>query len=175
MKKTITLFSILFCLFITAQQRQFGVQPDLENKIGKHFPIENYKKQDGSSFNSDDLKGKITLINFWSTTCEPCIKELPYLNKLKESLQNKANFIAITYDNKEKVDKFLTKHEFNFQHITDSGQELKSYFPILRNPMTFLIDNNGDVKEITGIVDETKFDMIIKILNEQFISLITSV
>ncbi|SEV92183.1 Thiol-disulfide isomerase or thioredoxin [Chryseobacterium wanjuense] len=166
MKKIIILFSILFYCLLTAQERYFFIQPDLESKIGKHFPIENYKNQQGENFTSDDLKGKITFINFWSTTCEPCIKELPYLNKLKETLGTQVNFLAITHDSKEKVDKFLAKREFNFSHITDSGQELKSYFPILRNPLTFIIDKNGNVKEITGIVDETKFDTIVKILNE---------
>lgn len=155
--KFISFFLIFSNFLLTAQQKTFWVQPDLENKIDKHFPIENYKNQENKNFNPDDLKGKTTLINFWSTTCEPCIKELPYLNKLKETLGDKVNFIAITYDSKEKVDKFLEKHEFNFQHITDSGKELKSYFPILRNPRTFIVDKNGNIKEITGIVDENKF------------------
>ncbi|MDQ0592950.1 thiol-disulfide isomerase/thioredoxin [Chryseobacterium ginsenosidimutans] len=164
--KTITIFLLIISLSIKAQQRHFFTQPDLEGKIGKHFPIENYKNSDDRNFNPNDLKGKITLINFWSTICEPCIKELPYLNKLKEILGDKVNFIAITQDNKDKVERFLAKREFNFLHITDSGQELKSYFPILRNPLTFIVDKNGNIKEITGIVDETKFDTIVKILNE---------
>jgi thiol-disulfide isomerase/thioredoxin len=164
--KTITLFLLIINLSLSAQQRQFFTQPDLENKIGKHFPIENYKNREGSNFNVDDLKGKMSFINFWSTTCEPCITELPYLNKLKENLGSKVNFIAITQDNKDKVEKFLAKREFNFLHITDSGQELKSYFPILRNPMTFIVDKNGNIKEITGIIDETKFDAIMGILKE---------
>ncbi len=164
--KTLTFLLMIISLSLVAQQRQFQIQPDLENKIGTHFPIEKYKNPEGKNFNAENLKGKTTFINFWSTTCEPCLKELPYLNKLKETSGAKANFIAITYDNKEKVDKFLAKHNFNFQHITDSGQELKSYFPILRNPLNFIIDKNGNVKEITGIVDETKFDTIVKILNE---------
>lgn len=164
--KFISICLILFSLSLTAQQRQFFTQPDLESKIGTHFPIENYKKQDDQNYNPEYLKGKTTLVNFWSTTCEPCIKELPYLNKLKETLGSKANFIAITFDNKEKVDKFLSKNEFKYQHITNSLDQLKSYFPILRNPMTFIIDKNGNIKEITGIIDETKFEVIDKILNE---------
>ncbi|WP_415328775.1 TlpA family protein disulfide reductase [Chryseobacterium sp. MMS23-Vi53] len=166
MKKTIILFSILIYSLFTAQKRQFWTYPDLEKKIGQHFPIENYKNQKGENFKSDELRGKMTLINFWSTTCEPCIKELPYLNKLKETLNEKANFIAITQDSNEKVKKFLTNHTFNFQHITNSISELKSYFPVLRNPMTFIVDKNGNIKEITDVIDETKFDTIAKILSE---------
>lgn len=164
--KTITLLLITISSFIVAQQRAFTTHPSLENKIGKHFPIENYKNQNGENFKSDYLKGKTTFINFWSTTCEPCIDELPYLNKLKEKLGSKVKFIAITHDNNEKVEKFMIKHEFNFQHITDSLKELQTYFKLIRNPMTFVIDKNGNIQEITGTIDESKFEMLIKILNE---------
>ncbi len=79
---------------------------------------------------------------------------------------NKANFIAITYDSHEKTAQFLSKREFNFLHITDSGKQLKSYFPLIGNPMTFILDKNGTIREITGTVDETKTETILKILNE---------
>lgn len=164
--KTITLLLLISFLTTTAQQRALGTHPDLENKIGKHFPIEDYKNEKGRNFTADDLKGKNTLINFWSTTCEPCLEELPYLNTLQETLGDKANFIAITYDNKEKVTGFVEKRQFNFLHITDSGSQLKSYFPVVRNPMTFILDKNGTVKEITGVIDKTKADAILKLLNE---------
>ncbi|MCX8531691.1 TlpA family protein disulfide reductase [Chryseobacterium luquanense] len=164
--KAITLLLITISLFIAAQQRALTTNPSLENKIGKHFPIENYKNKDGKNFTSDYLKDKPTFINFWSTTCEPCIEELPYLNKLRDKFENKVKFIAITHDNKEKVDKFLIKHELNFQHITDSLKELQSYFKLIRNPMTFIIDKNGNIQEITGTIDESKFDRIVKVLSE---------
>ncbi len=166
--KTITLLLIFFSVIFNAQKRQFWTYPDLENKIGTHFPIENYKNSEGKNFNSNDLKGKISFINFWSTHCEPCVEELPYLNKLKELSGETINFIAITYDSKEKVNQFLTKKPFNFQHITDSGQELKSYFTLLRNPMTFMVDKNGNIQEITGTIEETKFEILQKIVKESF-------
>ncbi|WP_374461992.1 TlpA family protein disulfide reductase [Chryseobacterium taeanense] len=153
-------------LSLNAQQRSFQAHPFLEKKIGQHFPIENYKNDEGKNFSPTELEGKISLINFWSTNCAPCIEELPYLNKLKEALGTKVNFIAITHDPKEKVDKFLAKHTFNFVHITDSEQELKSYFSLIRNPLNFIIDKNGNVQEITGNIDETKMEQILKILNE---------
>ncbi len=159
-------FLIFLNLSLNAQQRSFQAHPFLEKKIGQHFPIENYKNDEGKNFSPTELEGKISLINFWSTNCAPCIEELPYLNKLKEALGTKVNFIAITHDPKEKVDKFLAKHTFNFVHITDSEQELKSYFSLIRNPLNFIIDKNGNVQEITGNIDETKMEQILKILNE---------
>ncbi|WP_051349283.1 TlpA family protein disulfide reductase [Chryseobacterium gregarium] len=141
--KTIAVLLIISFSSLNAQQRVFGTHPSLENKIGTRFPIEDYTNQKGEKFTPDALKGKNSLINFWSASCEPCIEELPYLNRLKERLGNKANFIAITYDSHEKTAQFLSKREFNFLHITDSGKQLNSYFPLIRNLMTFILDNRN--------------------------------
>lgn len=164
--KTITLFLAILSCFMNAQQRIFPTHPSLENKIGTHFPIEHYKNQDGKNFRTNHLQDKLTFINFWSTSCEPCIEELPYLNKLKETFGEKVNFIAITHDSKEKVTRFLVKKNFNFQHITDSSQELQSYFTLVRNPMSFILDKSGNIEEITGSIDESKFNMLLEILNK---------
>lgn len=160
------LFCCLFSLSLPAQQRAFQTFPDLEYRIGQHFPIEEYKDEDGNNFSTDALLGKNTLINFWSTTCAPCIKELPYLNQMKEIAGNKANFIAITYEPKAKAAAFLKNHLFAFRHITDAEKQLKTYFPILRNPMNFILDKKGNIQEITGVADASKMEMIAGILNE---------
>lgn len=160
-------FFILFCVSLNAQQNHFQAHPLLEKKIGQHFPIENFKNGEGENFSAQELTGKVTLINFWSTNCAPCIEELPYLNQIKKNLGDKVNFIAITHDPKEKVDRFLLTHEFNFLHITDSMKELQSYFSLIRNPLTFIIDKNGTVSEITGIIDKEKSDLVLTILSEK--------
>lgn len=157
---------LLFLSLSLNAQRYFQTHPLLEKKIGQHFPIENYKNDQGKNFRADELEGKVSLINFWSATCPPCIEELPYLNKLRKTLGMKANFIAITHDPKEKVDRFLTAHEFNFIHITDSLKELQSYFSTIRNPTTFIVDKKGNVQEITGIIDESKMDLLVTLLEQ---------
>lgn len=157
---------LLFSSLSLNAQRYFQAHPLLEKKIGQHFPIEHYKNDKGKNFSANELEGKVSLINFWSTTCVPCIEELPYLNKIQETFGTKLHFIAITHDPKEKVDRFLTGHEFNFIHITDSLKELQSYFSPIRNPITFIVDKKGNVQEITGNIDEEKMNLIISVLNE---------
>ena len=161
--KTITFICLILNLSFNAQQR-LTTHPSLKNKLGTHFPIERYQNEKGEKFTSKELNGKMTFVNFWSTNCEPCIEEHPYLNALKEKLGEKVNFIAITHDTKEKVDIFLTKKEFKFFHITDSIEELKAYFQLIRNPITFILDKEGNIIEITGTIDEYKNDTIVEIL-----------
>jgi hypothetical protein len=77
--KTITLLLIFFSIIFNAQKRQFWTYPDLENKIGTHFPIENYKNSEGKNFNSNDLKGKSLLSIFGQLTANPVLKSFPIL------------------------------------------------------------------------------------------------
>jgi cytochrome c biogenesis protein CcmG, thiol:disulfide interchange protein DsbE len=50
----------------------------------KEFPKFELNTLTNGKFDSDKLKGKPTLINFWFTKCAPCIDEMPVLNKIKK-------------------------------------------------------------------------------------------
>ncbi|MEY8758832.1 TlpA family protein disulfide reductase [Chryseobacterium tongliaoense] len=164
-KKSAALFLLMAILFLSAQ-KQIRTFPDMEDKLGTHFPIENFKDKNGKNYSPEYLKGKTTFINLWSTTCAPCLKELPFLNKLQKYSPHSL-FIGITYDHPEKVNNFLITHDFNFYQITDAGQQLKSYLVIQRLPMSFIVDKNGIIKEIIGIVNEDNSESILKSLNEE--------
>ncbi len=67
-------------------------------------------------------KNKPTLVNIWFESCSPCKGELPALNLFEEKYHDKINFVSITFESKEKVEKFLKKNTFNFTHIEDSKE-----------------------------------------------------
>ncbi|MEC5173964.1 TlpA disulfide reductase family protein [Chryseobacterium nepalense] len=164
MKKNVILFLLVSNCLLLAQS-SFRTFPDMEKKLGTHFPIEEYKDKDGKNFDSNYLKGKNTLINLWFINCAPCIKEIPILNELKESFPN-ANFIAITHDPLDKVNNFLLKRNYTFYQVTDAGKQLQSYLMVQRFPMSFILDKEGKIREITGLINEDKIQEIKKMLNE---------
>lgn len=100
--------------------------PIEKNKPMPHFKVESI---DGTPISIDDFKGKYLVINWWQTTCAPCIKEMPGLNEMVEKYQsnNDVEFIAIAWDEKEKLKKFLQKREFKYQQ-TLYNQEVASIF-----------------------------------------------
>ena len=136
---------ILTLSFGVAHGQQFGFSP--EKYLNKEFQFTGLRTLDNEKINSNSLKGKPTLINFWFTTCKPCIEEMPVLNSVKRTLGDSVNFIAITFDPKEKVTPFLEKHTFEFTHITDAKAftdklEMKAY------PVNMFLDKNGIVTQI---------------------------
>lgn len=125
MKKLFSIISILSFITIFSQSNETLISfPGYQSMLRKPFSVEQFNNNNGITFNIDDLKGKPTLINFWSTICEPCIEEMPLLNQLEKDLNGKVNFIGITFSTKEKVEKFLIKHEFSFNFITDVEYKL---------------------------------------------------
>ena len=95
----------------------------------------------------EQLKGKPTMINLWFTTCAPCIDEMPILNKIKEKYENDFNFIAITFEKKESVEKFLKKHQFEFEHLIN-GKNLIDKLGVNAFPMNLFLDKNGVLKVV---------------------------
>ena len=95
------------------------------------------------------LNGKPTLVNFWFTACPPCIDEMPVLNSIAEQYAEDYNFVAITYESQEKVDAFLEKHEFNFEHFT-GAQAFIDQIGISAYPKNVILDARGTVKQVLG-------------------------
>lgn len=159
MKKIAILILIVNSLILLSQTKgNESFFPDLQSEIGKHFPIENLTNEKGESFSSEYLKGKVTFINFWFTTCAPCIEEIPFLNKIKNNLDSDINFIGITFDTKERVEKFLLKNNFYFSQITNMKAEMESL--VRRYPMSFIIDKQGNIKRIIGKVREDNYQLV---------------
>ena len=127
---------------------------------GKNFPFNDFTDLKGNRITPGKLKGKIIIINCWSVTCGPCVKEIPYLNKLKDSLGEKNFvFLALTYDQPEEIEKFLASDklkkflniahpEFNFHLIADQKDYLDKQLALISYPTTFIVDQKGIVSEV---------------------------
>ncbi|MGB2759784.1 MAG: TlpA disulfide reductase family protein [Maribacter stanieri] len=98
-------------------------------------------------------KGEVTFISYWATWCPPCIAELPGIQDLYTDYGDKVNFMLLTQEAPEKVQRFITK----------KGYDLPIYFPQMQAPevlqensipTNYVIDGKGNIiiKE-TGAAD----------------------
>lgn len=114
---------------------------------------------DNRKISINSLKGKPTLINFWFTTCKPCIEEMPVLNAIKTQLIDSVNFLAITFETTEKTKAFLNKHKFNFTQIANA-KEFTDSMKMQAFPVNIFLDKNGIVRKIEKgipyIIDDKK-------------------
>ena len=121
----------------------------LSDYVDKEFPAFELNTLTGTDFNSEQLKGKPTMINLWFTKCPPCIEEMPVLNTIKEKYKDDLNFISITYESEESVRKFLTVHTFDFTHLVNA-QSFTDELRIQAYPMNLFLDENGVLKYVKG-------------------------
>jgi thiol-disulfide isomerase/thioredoxin len=68
---------------------------------GQKAPAFAYEAVNGKKVSLEDLKGKVVYIDVWATWCGPCLQELPYLEKLQETLKGEKNvvFVSVSVDN----------------------------------------------------------------------------
>lgn len=101
---------------------------------------------DGKILDSETLRGKVVMINFWSTTCGPCIKEMPELNQLKAQYKEVV-FLAPAPESAATIKKVLAKHPFNFIILPDA-KKLFDEWGIDGYPKNFFVDQEGIIREV---------------------------
>ncbi|MGI8556464.1 MAG: TlpA disulfide reductase family protein, partial [Pyrinomonadaceae bacterium] len=88
---------------------------------------------DGSSFNLQDYRGKIILVNFWATWCAPCRDEMPGLVKIQDEFKDK-NFVIIGVNaDQEEADvikNFGEKMNLNYKLVTADDEFLHGLLDI---------------------------------------------
>jgi len=99
---------------------------------------------DGRTLSSNDLRGKVTMINFWATWCPPCRAEIPMLIELQERYRDHLAIIGVSEDEDalDEVKQFVRDHKINYP-IVMSTPELQQAFPgVVSLPTTFVLDKD---------------------------------
>jgi cytochrome c biogenesis protein CcmG/thiol:disulfide interchange protein DsbE len=121
----------------------------LSDYIGKQLPEMILTDLNGKKISFKELNGKPTLINFWFTACAPCIDEMPVLNKIYDKYKEDYNFIAVTFEPKDKVLNFLKKNPYKFLHIVDA-RKFTNELGLEAYPINLFLDKSGVVKYSTN-------------------------
>jgi peroxiredoxin len=119
----------------------------------------------GEKISLTNLKGKIVVLNFWFTTCQPCISEIPELNKLVKKYKNQnVAFIAVTFNKEIDLNKFFSNHKFDFTIVADL--DLIKQYKVDSYPTSMIIDKNGEIifRKVGVYTEEidTKIGLLLK-------------
>jgi thiol-disulfide isomerase/thioredoxin len=94
------------------------------------------------------LHGRVVLVNFWATWCEPCRDEMPAIVRLQQKLKGKPfDVLAVNYgESKERVAEFLQRERFSLPVLLDPDKQAAETWNAKGLPMTFLVDADGRVR-----------------------------
>ena len=132
------------------------------------FPSFEGKDLDGNEVKSDELfsANAVTVVNFWFTTCSPCVGELGELDALNQDLAKKGGALigvnAFTLDGDETAisdaKDVLAKKGATYQNVyfASDGEAGKFTASIFAYPTTYVVDRNGNIvgDPIVGAVTE---------------------
>jgi thiol-disulfide isomerase/thioredoxin len=102
----------------------------------------------GNTVSLSEFTGKIVLVNLWATWCEPCLREMPSLERVQSRLGDKIAVVAISEDRGggKTVDPFIAKLGLKSVKIyLDPKSAMERAFKVQGLPTSFLIDRKGRV------------------------------
>jgi thiol-disulfide isomerase/thioredoxin len=132
--------------------------PEISGSAHENWSV---RSLDGRSVKMSDMKGTVVFLNFWSTTCAPCIAEMPEIARLAESLKSeRVVFMAVTQDDEPQVRQFLKTHAFGIP-VFLAGRERPEDLSAMGVPATYILDTGnaivyGEVGAQDGNGDEAR-------------------
>lgn len=100
---------------------------------------------DGQRVSLKSVRGKIVLLNFWSTECEASIREMPSLERLYRLFQNEAfTLLAVNLrESAPKVEDFRNEYRITFPILLDRMGEVGEAYGVVAIPTAFILDRQG--------------------------------
>jgi peroxiredoxin len=132
-------------------------------------PASTFVLLDGSSKTTADLKGKVTLVNFWATSCVTCVAEMPKLVSTFEKYKAQGFGtigVAMAYDPPSYVVNYVQTRKIPFEiAIDNTGAVAKSWGDVALTPTTYLVNKRGEiVKRFVGEPDFAELHNLIEAL-----------
>jgi len=129
---------------------------------------------DGKTVRLFETSGRVALVDFWASWCEPCKASFPALDALSSSLRERGvDVLAVNVDEKRKnADAFLARQPHTIRVLLDPRMSAAEAFKVNAIPTAFIIDQRGRIRfthpaygveaidifrrEIAGLLEETQ-------------------
>lgn len=119
---------------------------------------------DGTTRTTADLRGKVTLVNFWATSCTTCVAEMPMIVQTHEKYRSRGYetiAVAMSYDPPAYVLNFAQTRKLPFAvAIDNTGGVAKAWGDVSVTPTTYLLDKHGVI--VKRFVGQPNFDELHK-------------
>ncbi len=130
-------------------------------------PASTFVLLDGSQRTTQDLLGKVTLVNFWATSCTTCVAEMPDIVATYDKYRARGFdtlAVAMSYDPPSYVVNFAESRKLPFPvAIDNTGAVARAWGDVKLTPSTFIVNKRGEiVKSFVGAPDFAELHRLIE-------------
>jgi len=133
----------------------------------EHAPASSFVLLNGSKMDTAQMKGKVTLVNFWATSCTTCVAEMPQIVATYDKYKDKGYdtlAVAMSYDPPAYVVNFTESRKLPFKvAIDNTGTNAKDWGDVQLTPTSYLLNKRGEiVKRYVGAPDFAELHRLIE-------------
>jgi peroxiredoxin len=118
-------------------------------QLGSPAPPFQTETVEGEPATLSNYRGKVVLLTFWASWCEPCKKEMPEIQAAYEKhKENDLVVLAVNFGEKQEAAKaFVDQMGLTFPALMDRRANIAERYAVVSLPVTFFIDKNGIIRE----------------------------
>jgi peroxiredoxin len=126
-------------------------------KEGDRAPRFSITSDQGRRITPTKFGGKVLVLNFWHTSCRPCVKELPSLSNLAQTFKAEGLVIVAVGGDEDanKYERFLDEHRVTLETYRDPSLRISKKYGTHMFPETYLIQDGRILRKIVGEIDWT--------------------
>jgi peroxiredoxin len=151
--------AVAACLLALLPSLALALPPGLrEENPPWAMPDLSLRDMEGRHWNADDLRDRVVVVNFWATWCNPCIREMPALQRAWETLRNEGILILAVNagETREQVARFLDHYPVSFPLLLDRDSIAMAEWHVQAMPTSYVVNRDGSV--ILRVIGEYAWD-----------------
>lgn len=117
---------------------------------GARAPEIGMRDLEGNQVTMASLRGKVVIVDFWASWCEPCADSMPIYQRLYDTYRARGlTIVGVSQDQRvENARTFAGRHRLGFPVVFDEGHAVANRYRPPRMPTSFLIDRGGIVRHV---------------------------
>jgi len=131
--------------------------------VGDSAPDFKITADNGRTITASNFGGRLLVLNFWATWCQPCVEEVPSLDEFaKQMAHDGVVVLGVSMDTNPKLYKdFLSRTHVSFMTARDPEAKISTDYGTFKYPESYIIDAKGKVvQKIIGATNWTDGDMV---------------